>query len=173
MGSNAKANEFLKECMSDALISLLSQKPFTKITADEIADAAGVHRSTWFRNFSSKSEAITYKLIRLWNRWADEHDMLIRDRYTVDNAFNFFQFNFEIRNLLELVYSAKLQSSLYDAFYKIMMPHLDVEAEERYSSKFFCYGLFGLLDEWIERGFCESPEEMTTLFQKIIVQSNL
>lgn len=65
MGSNAKTTDFLKECMADALLSAMKEKPFSKITINEIADAAGVNRSTWFRNFSDKNEAITFKLIQL------------------------------------------------------------------------------------------------------------
>ena len=52
MGQNAKATDFLKECMADALIQKMQEKPFEKVTVNEIADLAGVNRSTWFRNVS-------------------------------------------------------------------------------------------------------------------------
>lgn len=168
MGSNAKTTEFLKECMADALIRSMQQKTFAKITVDEIAQAAGVHRSTWFRNFSSKNEAITYKLMKLWYHWADEHNLAIRNRYTADNAFDFFQFNYENRHILEIICKADLQPSLYNAFYHIMMPQCGANVEECYKSSFFSYGLFGLLDEWIKRGFHETPEEMTSLFLRMM-----
>ena len=48
MGQNAKATDFLKECMADALIQKMQEKPFEKVTVNEIADLAGVNRSTWF-----------------------------------------------------------------------------------------------------------------------------
>lgn len=38
-----------------------------------------------------------------------------------------------------------------------------------YRNKFFAYGLFGFLDEWIERDFAESPEEIIRIFQEQIV----
>ena len=69
MGSSPKTTDFLKECMADALFRAMKEKPFSKITINEIADAAGVNRSTWFRNFSDKNEAITFKLIRLCIVW--------------------------------------------------------------------------------------------------------
>ena len=93
MGASPKTTDFLKECMADALLQAMKEKPFSKITVNEITDAAGVNRSTWFRNFSDKNEAITFKLIRLWHRWADEHGMKERRRYTLDNAEDFFAFN--------------------------------------------------------------------------------
>ena len=86
MGVSPKTTEYLKECMADALLRAMKEKPIFKITVNEITENAGVNRSTWFRNFSDKHEAITFKLIRLWHRWADEHGMKERRRYTLDNA---------------------------------------------------------------------------------------
>ena len=107
MGNNKKTTDFLKECMSDALISLMEQKDFSKITVNDIADIAGVNRSTWFRNFNSKNEALTFKMIRLWNRWSDEHGLMERKRFTLDNANEFFCFNYEYRRILRIIYTSR------------------------------------------------------------------
>ena len=142
MGSSPKTTDFLKECMADALLRAMKEKPFSKITINEIADAAGVNRSTWFRNFSDKNEAITFKLIRLWHRWADEHGMNI--------------------------YRGELQACVYNAFYQVMMPQYGADPAECYEARFYSYGLFGFLDEWIKRGFYETPEQITELFRKMM-----
>ena len=122
MGASPKTTEYLKECMADALLRTMKQKLFSKITINEIAETAGVNRSTWFRNFGDKNEAITFKLIRLWDRWADEHGMKERRRYTLDNAEDFFAFNYSIKELLSQIYREELQSCVYNAFYQVMMP---------------------------------------------------
>lgn len=168
MGSSTKTTDFLKECMADALLQAMKEKPFSKITVNEIANAAGVNRSTWFRNFSDKNEAITFKLIRLWDRWADEHGMKERQRYTLDNAEDFFAFNDSIKDLLSEIYREELQSCVYNAFYGVMMPQYGADPAECYEARFYSYGLFGFLDEWINRGFYETPEQITELFQKMM-----
>ena len=168
MGSSPKTTDFLKVCMADALLQAMKEKPFSKITINEIADAAGVNRSTWFRNFSDKHEAITFKLVRLWYRWADEHGMKERRRYTLENAADFFAFNDSIRELLSLIYREELQSCVYNAFYEVMMPQYGADPAECYEARFYSYGLFGFLDEWIRRGFYETPEQITELFQKMM-----
>lgn len=160
MGRGTKTTDFLKECMADALIELMSQNPFDKITITEITTEAGVGRSTWFRNFTDKSDALTFKLIRLWERRADEHNITIRDRYAIENAREFFEFNLEQRAILQTLYAANLQSAVYNAFYRIMVLRHSADTEERYSARFYSYGLFGLLDEWIRRDFAESVDEM-------------
>lgn len=76
MGGNVKTTMFLKECLADALIKLLHQKPLEKITILEIAENVVVGRTTYFRNFTTKNEMLTFKLVSLWNRWSEEHGIL-------------------------------------------------------------------------------------------------
>ena len=168
MGASPKTTDFLKECMADSLLLLMKEKPLSKITINEITQAAGVNRSTWFRNFETKNDALTFKLVRLWYRWADEHGMKERRRYTIDNAETFFTFNDSIKDILTGIYQAELQFCVYDAFFQVMKPQYGADPAECYESRFYSYGLFGLLDEWIKRGFCETPEQMTALFRRMM-----
>lgn len=167
MGGNAKTTEFLKECMADALIKILKTKPIEKISVPEIVEAANVGRTTYFRNFTTKNEVLTFKIVRLWERWAEEHEVIERKKFALDNAIDFFSFNYSIKDLLELIYRRNLQSTVYDAFYEVMMPQYGTNAFECYESRFYSYALFGLLDEWIKRGFYESVEQMADIIYNI------
>lgn len=168
MAASARTTEFLKECMADALIHTMREKPFSKITINEITDQAGVNRSTWFRNFSDKNEAISFRLERLWLRWADDHEIKEKHRFTPDNAAEFFSFNYSIRNLLSEIYRQELHNCVFNAFHEVMTPQYGSDPAGCYEASFFTYGLFGFLDEWIKRGFHETPEELTELFRNMI-----
>ena len=146
MGQYAKATDFLKECMADALIQKMQEKPFEKVTVNEIADLAGVNRSTWFRNFKTKNDALSFKIVILWNRYRNDHG-LSSEKYTLDNARDFFAFTYENR---------------------FMLSQYDGSAYECYRGRFYSYALFGLLDEWVKRDFSESPADLSTIFHKII-----
>lgn len=172
MARGTKTTEFLKECMSDALIKLMQEKNFSKITVNDITTVAGVGRSTWFRNFVTKSDALTFKLVRLWERWAKEHNLSDHQRFNLDNARDFFRFNYGIRDLLKTIYNAEIQSCIYDAFCVVMMPQYEVSPLECYHSRFYAYGIFGLLEEWVKRDFKETPEEMTGLFYRVMNDRN-
>ncbi len=167
MGANPKTTAFLKECLADALILLLESKPIEKITIPEIAGLAGVGRTTYFRNFKSKDEMLSFKLLVLWDRWVEEHQVRTQRRYSADNALTFFQFNYSIRALLVLMYRRGLQSSLYRAFSLYWMPPDDTDLKEYYISSAYSYGIFGILDAWIVRGFSESPEQMAEVVREI------
>ena len=163
MSRGTKTTEYLKECMADALITLMRTKPIEKITIPQIVETAGVGRTTWFRHFTTKSEAITYKFVCMWARWTDEHNVSVKTEFALDNAETFFAYNQSIRHILDVVYSAGMQSAVYDAFYAIMQPR-DIHAPlELYKQRFYACGLCGLLDEWVKRGYQETPQEMAEL----------
>ena len=168
MGRSPKTTEFLKECMADALLRLMREQSFEKISIARIVETAGVGRSTWFRHFDTKTDALTFWVTRKWYRWAEEHGIDEMRRYSPDNAAQFFQFNYELRQALVTIYSAGLPTVIYDAFNQVMAHQFGDQIDERYWRCFFSYGLFGLLEEWIKRDFAESPEEMTAIFRRMM-----
>ena len=168
MARGTKTTEFLMECMADSLIKLMAEKRFDKISVTDITDLAGVGRSTWFRHFTSKSEALTFKLVKLWDRWAEDRHLSDLQRFKLGNAGDFFWFNHQIQGLLKTIYDANMQSSIYDAFCVVMMPQYNASPLECYQSRFYAYGIFGLLEEWVKRGFRETPEEMVDLFCRVM-----
>ena len=163
MGASPETTTFLKECLADAYIELLREKPSGKITITEIAEKAGVGRTTYFRNFSCKEDMLSFKLIRMWQRWAEERELAERYDFSLDNALTFFEFNLSIRPLLELIHRHGLQTSIYNAFYKNMHRSRSADALDVYRNRFYSYGVYGVLDEWIERGFAENPNQMAEL----------
>ena len=170
----SKSNDYLKECIADALLLLLKEKPIEKITVDELVAKAGVGRVTYFRSFTNKSEAITFKFIKMWEHYAELNDIRVRDRFDLDNALHFFQYNSSIRHILTLVYKAGQQEALHESFYRIMTPpDRAMDTLSSYREKFYAHGLYGLLDAWIQRDFRETPEEMAELLRRIVLGNEL
>lgn len=171
MGASPRTSDLLKECMADALLRAMKEKSFEKITVTEITEAAGVNRSTWFRNFESKDEALTFKLVLLWYQWADEHGMRDCRRYTAENVEDFFAFNASIQPVLETIYHAEQLPCVYDAFCHVMSAKSETTPAQAYEARFYSYGLFGLLDEWIGRGFCETPQQLAEMLREMMPAS--
>ena len=171
MGASPRTSDLLKECMADALLRAMKRKPFEKITVTEITEAAGVNRSTWFRNFDSKDEALTFKLVLLWYQWAGEHGMKDCRRYTAENVEDFFAFNASIQPVLETIYHAEQLPCVYDAFCHVMSAKSETTPAQAYEARFYSYGLFGLLDEWIGRGFCETPQQLAEMLREMMPAS--
>lgn len=52
--SGEESNRISRECLRTALMQLLSEKDFQKISVTELAQRAGVSRATFYRNYSDK-----------------------------------------------------------------------------------------------------------------------
>jgi len=162
-----KATEFLKECIADAVLELLREKPLEKITADEICKRSGVGRATYFRHFKSKEDAIRFKRTLLWQRYCSRTGITVKDRFFIGNAKLFFNFIFETKDMVELLYSTGNERLLISLVYSYSdIPSLS--SEERYREKFLLSGLIGLLDTWVRSGFSETPEQMEEILHNII-----
>lgn len=168
-----KSTNFLKECIADALIKLMDEKPLSKITAQEITELAGVGRATFFRHFSSKGDVLTFKLVQLWDRWADEHRLIDKSRFSLLNAEDLFEFNLSIKPMLCKIYEENMQAAIYDAFYQVMEPQFGTDTVHCYANRFYSFGTFGLLDEWVKRGFHETPKQMADIVINEIVGRNI
>lgn len=165
----ARPNDYLKECIADAIIVLIKEKPMEKISIDEITKRAGVGRATYFRSFHSKNEAITFKFIKMWEQYCELNDIKVRDSFDLSNAQHFFEYNYSIRHILEIVYRAGLQEAIHESFYRIMVTmERNSDISSLYREKFYAHGLYGLLDEWVKRGFSETPGEMAQMITQII-----
>lgn len=159
MGRRSESTVFLKNCIGDAVIELLKEKPLDKITVDEIATRAGVGRATYFRYFKSKGDAVIFRLITLWIEYAEEKKLESKNAFTKANALAFFTFYTGIKDTMDLLYSRGLANILFDSF-KFLAEANQQYGGEIYHDRFFLYGLFGVLDNWITSGYAETPAEM-------------
>ncbi len=167
MANSIKVTEFLKECIADAILKLLEEKPLEKITVPEICEISGVGRATYFRYFKSKTEPIVYKLGKLWDKWADEHNVAVRNKFDAENGRTYFEYQLSKKDMTLLLYRRGLQMVYFESIYKRMSQQCGETPFECYSNSFYAYGLYGILDEWIKRGFHETPDEMMEIIKKI------
>lgn len=168
-----KSTEFLNDCVADAMLKLMDVKPLEKISVQEITDLAGVGRATFFRHFSSKREVLTYKLVRLWAQWVQVRGLPEAKKFSLLTTEELFEFNRFHKPLICKIYAANMQNAIYDAFYQIMASQFGDEALHCYANRFYSYGCFGLLDEWVKRGFRETPAQMADIVIHDIVGENV
>lgn len=159
-------SEFLKDCMAGAVMKLLEQWPLDKIQVKQICDASGYHRASWFRAFRSKSEAVTYHMVRLWQLYCERHGLEGYNDWVIDNAEAWFQYNYEIRDTLRLLYRRGLMKELADSFIATLHDHHIADSAQAYHTAMFAYSLYGILREWIIRDFDKSPDEMARIIRE-------
>ena len=158
-------SEFLKDCMAGAVMKLLEQWPLDKIQVKQICDASGYHRASWFRAFRSKSEAVTYHMVRLWQQYCERHGLVGYNDWVIDNAEAWFQYNYEIRDTLRLLYRRGLMKELADSFTATLHDHHNADPVKAYHTAMFSFSLYGILREWIIRDFDQPPTTMAQILR--------
>lgn len=56
--SNKESNRLTRECLQTALITLMGQKSFDKITISELVRRSGVSRTAFYRNYNTKEDIL-------------------------------------------------------------------------------------------------------------------
>ncbi len=63
----ARKQQLVREAIWDAAMDLFAEKGFDETTVDDIAQAAGVSRRSFFRYFSSKNDLMAYAMLTYGN----------------------------------------------------------------------------------------------------------
>ena len=168
MNTNIQPSDFLKDCMAAAVMKLLEQWPLDKIQVKQICEASGYHRASWFRAFRSKSEAVTYYMVRQWQLYSERHGLERHDDWVIGNAEAYFQYNYEIRDTLRLLYRRGLMKELSDSFTATLHDHHITDPARDYRTAMFAFSLYGILREWIIRDFDQPPVVMARILRETL-----
>lgn len=161
MNQNNKKNSIVRESLTDALFNLMKKEKFSEITITKLCHKAGVSRLSFYRNYNSKEDIIVKYLNEQANLWWEK---LIKNKEDdiILSTFNHF---FSHKDKLEIIYNASLSHLLYKNILDCSGPKDELENNIAYTNGWVSGGLFGFLDEWIKRGFQESPEELAIIFK--------
>ena len=161
-------NEFLKECIADALIKLLQEKPMENISISEITDLAGVGRSTYYRNFTSKEDILSFKLHLLGKRWTQEEGVSDSSdiKLVLEKACHYL---YEIRNLLNIFYQNGQIHIICSTMYDLVGPAETDNKKDKYLKAGLSFFSFGIIFQWLKDGMQESAEELA---QMVLDMSN-
>ncbi len=162
MGETRKSSKFIKECIVDTLFKLLEKKPYEDVKIYEICENAYVGKTSFYRYFNSKDDVLGYAFANMWDEWCDSHNVLVRDRFSLDNAETFFSYNYSIKDKLDLMYKNGLDILLFKSFDDAFKNN---KIQDDYEVSFFAYGLCGIVKEWWINNFKETPVELSKILR--------
>lgn len=162
---NLEKNTYVKNQIKQAMINLLKEKEFTAISISEITETAMVSRNSFYRNYSQKEDIIREYLLELLGEWTADYDK--QDSHS-DDEFMVAMFHhmsnhkdfYMILNERHLLYLLK------NVFREIMGPKPEYPNIIAYSAAFIVSGIYGWVEEWLNRGMQESADEMAELLKK-------
>lgn len=161
-----------KKMLVESLLALMHEKPYHKITIQDITKKANLARMTFYGNFDTKEDILKYHFDNLLLSFIDEvkaHDEIKIEILTLE----YFKFWGNHSDLVEIIYQNDLDImvKLFEKYFfqlnKLFqfVPDLTEDSQENiYSNAFIVGGTWNLLIKWITRGMEETPEEMTKIF---------
>jgi len=165
MPRRKQKSSFLCECLADAYISLLDQSTDEKITINEICDMSGVSRNTYFRNFKSKSELLSYKLKIIFRNWSANNPIAGKER-SFERIYSFINLIYNNRQFFQVLYANNYKFLFYGLFSKALHEGI-INTEQSYESMSFVFSFMGIIDVWIEKGMIETPLELLDICKQI------
>lgn len=165
MRRKAVTTEMLKTDLAESLLRLLAVKPFAEITVREIADGAGVDRSTYYRHFTSREDVLEDYLDGLVERYIAQVDRTADRTGSLCELFTFFG---GYRRELLLLYDNGLANLLLRALNRRISAVVQIDC---YRMAYHLGGLFSVFLLWFDRRMAEPPEEMARMADGLLPDS--
>ena len=166
---NRQINQVTRESLSIALIYLMNEKPFDKISITELVQKAGVSRTAFYRNYAGKEDLLREIGNSLIAR-IEELNLQLRDsRSMYDWCLELLKTIKEHKESYSLFSNAGLSAKmLFDqrSFVDVVYPISD--RKERYLRIASEAAMASVINTWYEEGMKESPEEMAELCARML-----
>ncbi|MEE3393407.1 MAG: TetR/AcrR family transcriptional regulator [Lachnospiraceae bacterium] len=154
----------LREDIGQAILDMMKEKPLEKITVDDFSEKANVGRATFYRQFHSKEEAISYKLNRSLAHFAEKRGYTFKGTASKEFSKAFFEFIYSIRETNSLLIENGCEHCIFDAM-RLTFENMNEQTnkKEYYHDHFRAYGLLGLVEGWIDADYDLAIDEMANL----------
>ena len=158
-------HEMMMGYMAGALLELMLEKDYTKISIGEIAKKAGVDRSSYYRHFKSKEDIISFFFDMVLKESLEGYTNLSSIDFTlyIHSIYTAF---FNYRKEILLIHYANLSFLLLDVLSKrFQFSELAVQfpLTMQYELSYIIGGIYNNLIFWMSRDMKETPDELTEI----------
>lgn len=165
-----------QQWLLDALIGLMHEKPYHKITVKEIAQRAGVDRSTFYRNFDTKEDVLNQYINQLAEEYIQRLQLI--DRLSMDKVINvFINLCKDKLDFFITLRSNGLSNFVLESFNEQLPYVQEVMANEweyqmdseylQYALAFNAGGMWNMLMSWIDNGMKEPYTNLINAYKEI------
>ncbi|MCH1983260.1 TetR/AcrR family transcriptional regulator [Ruminococcus sp. OA3] len=167
--SNEEANKLTRECLQTALVYLMSEKPFEKITITELVKRSGVSRQSFYRNYHSKEETLADMCQNVMQSIAES----IQESRYADDTYQWYYDLFsqikENENTIRLLFAANMNQNGFENIVLLFHRVYQASSTEQYYQMLAYEGAVDtVIYNWFAGGMKESVEYMAGLCEQIL-----
>lgn len=167
--SNKETNRLTREAICTALMLLIKEQSFAKITITDIVKRAGVSRTAYYSNYSSKQEILAdlvSSLINEINRrllpYSDARTGKAKEPAKFIRVL--FEVIYEQRNIYRTLFDANFNYIILERLTESMLAPLQDRSDENVYRIYFNAGaLYNVFCKWVQSDFSKTIDEMTEI----------
>lgn len=166
-----------KNKLAKALILLMAERPFEKITICDIADRAELARRTFYTNFNSKDEVIDYSMTEVFRKLTEEVRFDRNFGAVLRAYFLFWErrapfIRALLGNRLEHLFAKRNRVFFHEL---LRQGEINGRAENLgpFADYFFSGAMFSLLAKWIQCDGKLSADELTDIARRLFSSAHL
>lgn len=165
MPANGNAT-YVQAQVTATLLKMMETDSYQTISISELAYAANVSRSSFYRNFADKDDVLRRHMQSLLDVWRKDFDAVPGQDFSASLLRHFY----ENRDFYLLLYRSGLAWMLHENIKNACNVDADASPVFAYAAASVAGALFGWIDEWISRGMVETPEELEQLAAEVEIQ---
>ena len=162
-------NDTVCEALSLALLQLMKYKSFHQITITEIVKVAGVSRSSFYRNFTSKEQMLFTYISTLYHDFFQMEEVL-QQVNSLEEIQDFLIPRFRFIKQHQSIFTALCDHDMLYHFFQQADPNLitllcgQKGSISPYHCAMYSGACAGIIHHWIENDFQDTEKEMASLF---------
>ncbi len=170
-------SEITKKALATSLKKLLSKKELSKITISNITDDCGVNRQTFYYHFKDVYDLLEWIYLNEVIQSMDGKDTYNNWQQGFLSIFKYILENKEfVKNTYNSISRDYFLRFIYTQTAILLMNVIDEQAKDinvsdedkKFIANFYKYAFVGIIQDWIEDGMKEEPENIINKLNHII-----
>lgn len=156
-------NQFVKECIMEALLQLMQTHEYDAITITDITQRAGVSRMSYYRNYGSKDEILMDYMYQIIREYAKELDVSnIRNGFqTYDHILYSLKYLQKYKEYVLCLLKANRSQIILHGLDRYMLT-ITGSSEKSFFEKcelyYYSGALYNIFMHWVQDGMTEDIE---------------
>lgn len=169
--NNHEANAITRECIESALILLMKNKRFDEISVTDITRKAGVSRTAYYRNYTSKEDILSEYMRNIHRSISEILKQFDAVTETEKSWLALLTAVEQIATQYKLLLDAGFGGKIISEFATYMNENTHEGDSKKYFSSFYWAGaIFSVVSEWVSRGMQTPKEEIAFIGASLMTE---